>query len=743
MANENDFLWQQQLRYQWHTEYDECEIQQANCRIKYGYEYMGACSRLVITPLTDRCWMTITGALELRYGAAPSGPAGTGKTETSKDLAKALGILCIVINCSSQMSCKMMGSIFNGVIQAGTWVCLDEFNRVDIEVLSVVGQQMSVLRNARLMDATDVMLDGQCVPLREHHVIITMNPGYVGRTELPDNLKVSFRPVAMMVPDYALIAEILLFAEGFQLAKPLSRKVTKLYKLCSEQLSQQAHYDFGMRAVRTVLTMAGSLKRSAAATVANAPGATAANVTAPDAANSGDENIVLIKAMVGANTPKLTDQDNRLFQGIVKDLFPDMLTSLGAVESEDLLHGVGVFTPSAAPGGVGWMAVLENEIYEQLRRDGLQSPRPWMKKILQLFATLEVRVGVVQIGSTGSGKSTALKVLKAAVTALRDRVAHPDTRFQRVVSYTLNPKALSMVELYGFFHPVTHEWTDGLASKLLRTCIMEKNEEMLARHYANHAVGVNSDPSTWNLPFYWINFDGPIDVHWIESMNTVLDDNMTLCLANGERIKLLPKIQLLFEVADTSAASPATISRLGMVYYHPKCLGWQPFVDTWVSKLTAPVIPLPTSPSSTHASAPKESTASTPLNSKIKARILKYFELFVEAGLSFVRPSASSNTSMRVPVATCDLAFVTSVCHIFEALLTERAPPELFAATPPAIRGGTVSLEDVLTLDLSLSLDEQRNRCMDLMFIYSFAWSIGGNLHLDQLKGNFRTSSTG
>ncbi|KAE8995811.1 hypothetical protein PF011_g16165 [Phytophthora fragariae] len=143
VTDENDFLWEQQLRYQWYAESDECEIQQANCRIKYGYEYMGACSRLVITPLTDRCWMTITGALELR----------------------------------SQMSCKMMGSILNGVIQAGTWVCLDEFNRIDIEVLSVVGQQMSVLRNARLMDSTDVLLDGQCVPLREHHVIITMNPG--------------------------------------------------------------------------------------------------------------------------------------------------------------------------------------------------------------------------------------------------------------------------------------------------------------------------------------------------------------------------------------------------------------------------------------------------------------------------------------------------------------------------------------------------------------------------------------
>ncbi|GMG17952.1 unnamed protein product [Phytophthora fragariaefolia] len=731
VTDERDFLWEQQLRYQWYAENDECEIQQANCRIKYGYEYMGACSRLVITPLTDRCWMTITGALELRYGAAPSGPAGTGKTETSKDLAKALGILCIVINCSSQMSCKMMGSILNGVIQAGTWICLDEFNRIDIEVLSVVGQQMSVLRNARLMGSSDVLLDGQSVPLREHHVIITMNPGYVGRTELPDNLKVSFRPVAMMVPDYALIAEILLFAEGFRLAKSLSRKITKLYKLCSEQLSQQAHYDFGMRAVRTVLTMAGSLKRSGASIVTNLSGITAANGATTDVANSSDENVILIKAMVGANTPKLTDDDNRLFLGIVRDLFPDTLKMLGANESEALLQGVGVFTPLATSGGVHWMNVLENEVCEQLRHDGLQSPRQWIKKILQLFATLEVRVGVVQIGSTGSGKSTALKILKAAVSALRDRVAHPDTRFQRVVSFTLNPKALSMVELYGFFHPVTHEWTDGLASKLLRTCIMEKNEEMLARHYANVAVGVNNDHSAWNLPFYWINFDGPIDVHWIESMNTVLDDNMTLCLANGERIKLLPKIQLLFEVADTSAASPATISRLGMVYYPCHCLGWQPFVDTWISKLTAPVPATLSSPAA-------ESSAQPLLNSKTKTRISKYFEVFVAAGLSFLRSAAHSNTSARVPIATCELAFVATICHIFQVLLAQRTPPELFATVLPAMRGSNSSLEDTISSDALLSSEEQRNRCLDLIFIFSFAWSIGGNLNLDQQKGEFQ-----
>ncbi len=98
---------------------------------------------------------------------------------------------------------------------------------------------MQQLRQGLLQNVSEMQFEGRTIKLRPHCVIITMNPGYAGRTELPDNLKVQFRPVAMMVPDYSLIAEIILFAEGFDDAKNLSRKMTKLYKLSSEQLSQQ------------------------------------------------------------------------------------------------------------------------------------------------------------------------------------------------------------------------------------------------------------------------------------------------------------------------------------------------------------------------------------------------------------------------------------------------------------------------------------------------------------------------
>jgi len=132
-------------------------------------------------------------------------------------------------------------------------------------------------------------------------IYITMNPGYAGRSELPDNLKALFRPVTMCVPDLLLICENMLMSEGFTQAKVLAKKMTVLYKLSKEQLSKQYHYDFGLRALKSVLVMAGQLKRS----FSDLP-----------------EDIVLMRALRDMNMPKFVYEDVPLFTGLITDLFP-------------------------------------------------------------------------------------------------------------------------------------------------------------------------------------------------------------------------------------------------------------------------------------------------------------------------------------------------------------------------------------------------------------------------------------
>ena len=178
-----------------------------------------------------------------------------------------------------------------------------------------------------------------------------------------------------------------------------------------------------------------------------------------------------------------------------------------------------------------------------------------MTKVIQLFDTFDVRFGVMIVGPTGGGKTTCYEVLADSMTTLRREKNSKDVRYQAVRKEVLNPKSITMGELYGEVNPISQEWRDGLASKIMREAALESKDDKT-----------------------WVVFDGPVDALWIENMNTVLDDNMTLCLANGQRIKLRPQMRMLFEVQDLAVASPATVSRCGMVYMTPEELGWKPYV---------------------------------------------------------------------------------------------------------------------------------------------------------------------
>ncbi|EGR28021.1 hypothetical protein IMG5_184910 [Ichthyophthirius multifiliis] len=394
-------------------------------------------------------------ALKLNLGGAPSGPAGTGKTETVKDLSKALAKQCVVFNCSESMDYIMIGKFFKGLSSAGAWCCFDEFNRINIEVLSVIGQQLQVLLNAKAQFQQFVEFEGSLVRLDfSFSMFITMNPGYSGRTELPDNLKALFRPVAMMIPDYGMIAEILLYSFGFKQGRILAMKIKQLFKIASEVISFQDHYDFGLRSFRSVIVTAGILRKE----------------------NEQNEDLLIFKALKSVNLPKLLPDDVPLFTNILKDLFyQDTLDQLR--EDQDTLR-------------------TKKDILNHFQKNKMQIEDTFLQKILQLNESLKVRHGLILLGHPGSGKTTNYRTLKKIIG-------------KRVHCKVINPKSISLNQLYGYFNENSHEWNFGILEFLIVDCL--KNKESLN----------------------WIVFDGPIDSIWIESLNTVLDDNKKLCLNSG------------------------------------------------------------------------------------------------------------------------------------------------------------------------------------------------------------------
>ncbi len=517
----NDFQWQSKLRPKFKADVGKnanvvsgAEFCICDAKFNYGFEYLGNGPRLVVTPLTDRIYVTATQALNLKMGCAPAGPAGTGKTETTKDLASALGKCCYVFNCSPEMDYQSMGNIFKGLAASGSWGCFDEFNRLIPEVLSVCSVQFKsvcdALKTYNFVKPEDnkVTIEGDTVALDcTCGVFITMNPGYLGRSELPEGLKALFRPITVIVPDLVMICENMLMAEGFLQAKLLSSKFYGLYTLLSELLSKQPHYDWGLRAVKSVLVVAGVLKRAE-----------------PDLA----EEALLLRALRDFNIPKIVQSDEVVFFGLLNDLFPGL--NPPRVFDEELSDCVGVACEAANL----W-------------------PDPFFTlKVMQLDELLDIRHCVFVMGPPGAGKSTTWKMLKAAKSH-----RHPDNKVKVV---DLNPKVMPTAELYGNISMATREWKDGLLSSIMRD------------------VGRIPDEKP-----KWIVLDGDLDTNWIESMNSVMDDNKMLTLASNERIPLKHYMRMIFEIRDLKYATPATVSRAGILYISTDGGSqWRSIVGSWI-----------------------------------------------------------------------------------------------------------------------------------------------------------------
>ncbi|CBZ52391.1 hypothetical protein NCLIV_021800 [Neospora caninum Liverpool] len=614
LTEASSFQWQSQLRFYWaHKPGEEktCVVRMCDWSTTYMYEYVGNCGRLVITPLTDRCYITLTQALNLMMGGAPAGPAGTGKTETTKDLSRAIGLPVFVFNCSDQMNYLSMAQIFMGLAQSGAWGCFDEFNRISIEVLSVVSTQVkSILDAIKEGKKRFQFMDEEINLIPTCGFFITMNPGYAGRTELPENLKALFRSCAMIVPDVLFICENMLMSEGFINARALAHKFVTLYSLCSALLSKALHYDWGLRAVKAVLRQAGALKRADTAV---------------------DEEVLLMRALRDFNIAKITTDDKPIFLRLIEDLFP------------------GIQAPSKRDAEF-WKVVTN-----VTKKQKLQAEEQFVLKCVQLHEILSVRHCVFVLGPPGCSKSRVWKTLNKALISTG----------QEAVFEALNPKAVSSSELYGYM-TATKEWKDGAIAVIMRNMSKERG-----RFKASHL-------------HKWIVLDGDIDAEWIESMNTVMDDNKVLTLVSNERIPFTSTMRMLFEVADMKHASPATVSRGGVLFINENDVGWKPYLVSW-----------------------RETLPDQIAQSQFYLLFAYYFEQNID--------TFHKNFKFICPMN--DIAFVESICCFIDAMLYNNTKENM----------------DLLK---SKSPDEQKF-VYEAYFIVALMWTVGGCLADDKIV-NYR-----
>ncbi|CRG96277.1 dynein heavy chain, putative [Plasmodium gallinaceum] len=559
------------------------KIRIMDCSFNYSYDYIGNYQRLVITPLTSRIYITATQALSLYMGCAPAGPAGTGKTETTKDLSSFFGKNCYVFNCSDQLDYKSMGNIFKGIGSTGCWCCFDEFNRLIPEVLSVCSIQFkSILDCKRNNNNVCIIGSDEIIVKKNCAVFITMNPDYLGRSKLPESLKILFRPITVIIPDFNKICENMLMAEGYVDAKYLSIKFTTFFEL-AQSLLKEKHCDWGLRSIKSVLTKAGFLKR-----------------TYPDV----DENKLLYSAIRDINIAKISSSNCPIFSGLLDDIFfskqniinkqndneisSDIKKNLSNEndnikkdenyiekckmennEDDEIEENVSNEKKKSDTNQINSninnkisnsseqkeffnQSIIENELMEICKKNHLFGLNYFVKKIIQLNDIINIRHCVFIMGEAGCGKTTLFNML----------MEYQKKQNLKTVSIRINPKSISIDDLYGNVHIKTREWKDGVFSKYMR----------------NYSKRDDCDKA-------YIIFDGNLDSHWIENMNSVMDDNKVLTLSSNERILLKNHMNLVFEFSDLMFATPATISRAGLVYFSvdPNDL-WKNYFLSWIDK---------------------------------------------------------------------------------------------------------------------------------------------------------------
>eukprot|EP00928_Gymnodinium_smaydae_P046189 TRINITY_DN30778_c0_g1_i1.p1 TRINITY_DN30778_c0_g1~~TRINITY_DN30778_c0_g1_i1.p1 ORF type:complete len:525 (-),score=110.76 TRINITY_DN30778_c0_g1_i1:172-1746(-) len=436
--------WATEMKYE-KTE-TGCEASCGEHKIQLGSNFPAGVPRLVVTPLTRVCRQKIFEAAATGKVCHFFGPPGTGKTETMKDTLRDMGLDLTVYNCSDSMTAEDIQK----AIGEGKPLIFDEFNRLPAELQKEFAS---------------------LIPKEKPTIGITCNVAAGKECELPEELKSMCVSQAMTVPDFALILEIMFFCGGFLEGQELGSKLAKTMQSCREKLSNQVHYDLGLRKLKSLCSSCGRA------------GSTEKFV---------DENVIVANAVFQGLYEMLNGADRKLLKDIVKEHFD-----------------IEVTPPAGATEGDRWA----------------QTAAALGRVTKVRHGAMCVNVSKDDVDACVAAAGEAAKVAGASVVRMPGDMS------------------VALEELFG--KKEGEEWSDGAFTKALREALEKKSWLVVV-------CGEFSDDARGSFKF--------------EQLNTLLDDNKMLCLQSGEKLKLASESIIVFVANDCKTLSPATVSRLGVVW---------------------------------------------------------------------------------------------------------------------------------------------------------------------------------
>ncbi|XP_071521338.1 dynein axonemal heavy chain 2-like [Panulirus ornatus] len=526
VTSESDMM----QRYSWDKDSDNLLLQISAYDLPYSWEYQGLWSFAAVTPSTVRSMHNLARVLNQGLAAGLLGAHGTGKTETVKTMAHLLGRHLVTIACTAAVTSVQLAQALLGISQSHCWLLLEAVHHLELDVVPVLGEMLHVIQEAqraagaagtksgggrggRQQPPPIKLLEGMKVSVSPMAaVLLEMDPSYPASLKAMDILKQECRPVVMFSPELQVIAECLMLVEGFKEYKTLSQKLSQAMESLSTSLP---------RRYRCLLTT-----KSSSIVVASAKDIMKRQ---PEI----DEIDTIPLALREYLTPQLRENDLPVFKEVTEMLFPDFEAAPLANES------------------------LRDAVVKDMKDKDLTVKDVYVDKILQLHEALLKNQITILFGSSGSGKSTSLKILENTYNKLHTEgnLNYRGTRME-----FLSPLILEPESLYGPREEMVIKTSEG---------------------YLPHAIRRfhRSSPTAEN----WLVLEGQQGHDWLRQFFLHLHFTKN-CFLYGHRemISLPSNLKIILEVGgDVSHLSPAELSSCCAVYFPAQPKLWEDIIHSW------------------------------------------------------------------------------------------------------------------------------------------------------------------